>query len=343
MQLTDKSVKSAADKIIGLLNPEKGQSENNEKPVEPSEQPQEKVKTQPVITEEVKTEPVVAEENNQSETEEVIEEAISSENKQIETEVTEIQESPKPSLHRVKVQGQELEVSLDELKAGYSRDSDYRQKTHALSQDKKSLEEQKQSLNQTYESRIRELNDLIGTANAYVSQSSKEIDLSKLYEEDPVAAAKADFQMRQQRDHLANLKSQSDRIKGQQYNEYLSEQKRLAATKIPEYGDPVKAVTFKNQLKISLNDYGFTDAEINTISDHRLLMVVKDAMDFKNFKAQKPVTSKKVVAAPKVIKSGISKGDTGKREIVNEKLSRLKRTGKIQDAQSAILEIISKK
>jgi hypothetical protein len=336
----DNSIKGAQDKIIGLLNPDKGQTENNKKSEEPSEQPQ----GQEVKTEEVKTqEPVVAEKSNQTPTEEVTDEAISSENNTIETEATEIQESPKPSLHRVKVQGQELEVSLDELKAGYSRDSDYRQKTHALSQDKKTLEEQKHSFSQTYDSRLKELNDLIGTANAYVSQSSSEIDLPKLYEEDPVAAAKADFQMRQQKDHLNNLKSQADKIKSQQFNEYLTEQKRLAATKIPEYADPNKATTFKTQLKTTLADYGFTDSEIGSLADHRFLMVVKDAMEYKNYKGQKPVTSKKVVTAPKVIKSGISKGDSGRRDAVTQKLGRLKRTGKIQDAQSAILEIISKK
>lgn len=331
---TDKSVKSAADRLVGLLNPAQGQSENNEKPVEQSEQPQ-------VKTEEVKQEPVVAEESNQTETEEVTQEAPSSENSQ-ETETTEIQESPEPSLHRVKVQGQELEVSLDELKAGYSRDSDYRQKTHALSQERKSLEEQKQSLSQTYESRLKELNDLIGSANSYISQQSGDVDLQKLYEEDPAAAAKVDFQMRQQREQLNNLKQRAESVRMQQYNEYLNEQRKLAATKIPEYADPNKASSFKTNLKNTLTGYGFTEAEIGMLADHRFLMVAKDAMEFRNLKAQKPVTAKKVVTPPKVIKSGISKGDDSKRGAVKQKIGRLRRSGKIQDAHSAILEIISK-
>jgi len=336
----DKTVQSAADKLVGLLNPKEGQSENNEKKVEQSEQPQVQVEENKV--ESTKEEPVVAEESNKSETEEVTEEAVSSENETKETEETEIQESPKPQLHRVKVQGQELEVSLDELKAGYSRDSDYRQKTHVLSQEKKSFEEQKQSLSQTYQSRLKELDDLINSANTYISQQSGNVDLPKLYEEDPAQAARVDYQMRQQQEHLSNLKKQSERIRLEQYNSYLDEQRKLAATKIPEYADPNKAPVFKSQLKNTLADYGFTDAEIGMLADHRFLMVAKDAMEYRNFKGQKPVASKKVVAAPKVIKSGISKGDDSKRGVVKQKLGRLKRSGKIQDAQSAILEIISK-
>ena len=92
-----------------------------------------------------------------------------------ETENTEVTEETQteleePNLHRLKVNGQEIEVSLDELKAGYSRDSDYRQKTHSLSLERKDLENQKNSLRQSYDERITELNDKIATADAFVRQ-----------------------------------------------------------------------------------------------------------------------------------------------------------------------------
>ena len=111
----EQTVQGAAKKISGLLNPKEGQSEPV-KPAAPSEQPQE-------IKEETSKE-------SQSKSEETPKE-VATENTEIKEETqTEVEE---PELHRVKVQGQELEVSLDELKAGYSRDSDYRQKPiHAI-------------------------------------------------------------------------------------------------------------------------------------------------------------------------------------------------------------------
>jgi hypothetical protein len=324
----DKTVQGAADKISGLLNPQEGQSEPEK--IQPAPQEQ---------TEPVKTEPV-AEEVSKSETEEAKPEAESSET-QTETEQTEEQEIQKPSLHRVKVQGQELEVSLDELKSGYSRDSDYRQKTHALAEERRMLDEQKTSLSQSYDGKLKELTDLIGAAESYIGQSSKE-DLQKMYEEDPTQAAKIDFQQRQQRESFNNLKQQAEVVKLQQYNQYLDEQKRLAATKIPEYSDPVKGVTFKNQMKNSLSEYGFNDQEIGSLADHRFLMVLRDAMEYKNLKS-KPVTNKKVTTAPKVVKSGTPKMEDSRRAAVKQKIGRLRRSGKINDAQSAILEIIGKK
>jgi len=336
MPIADKTVQGAADKILGILNPQ---------PEAPKEPKQDEGQSEPEVTAEPSVEPVdeqVTSQESQSPSEEAPVDVEATENQEVTEETASEVEVEKPNLHRVKVQGQELEVSLDELKAGYSRDSDYRQKTHVLSQEKKSFEEQKQGLSQTYQSRLKELDDLINSANTYISQQSGNVDLPKLYEEDPAQAARVDYQMRQQQEHLSNLKKQSERIRLEQYNSYLDEQRKLAATKIPEYADPNKAPVFKSQLKNTLADYGFTDAEIGMLADHRFLMVAKDAMEYRNFKGQKPVASKKVVAAPKVIKSGISKGDDSKRGVVKQKLGRLKRSGKIQDAQSAILEIISK-
>ena len=322
----DKTVQGAADKISGLLNPQEGQSEPE--------------KTQPAPQEQAEPVEPAAEEVSQSETEEAKPEAESSET-QTETEQTETQEAQEPSLHRVKVQGQELEVSLDELKSGYSRDSDYRQKTHALAEERRMLDEQKTSLSQSYDSKLKELTDLMGAAESYIGQTSEK-DLQKMYEEDPTQAAKIDFQQRQQRENFNRLKQQAENVKLQQYNSYLEEQKRLAATKIPEFSDPQKSPQFRTQMRSTLTDYGFNDQEIGSLADHRFLMVLRDAMEYKNLKS-KPVTSKKVTTAPKVIKSGTPKMEDSRRSAVKQKISRMRRSGgKLNDAQSAILEIIGK-
>ena len=332
---TDKSVQGAADKIAGILNPEEGQSEPTTK-VEPSEQAQSEVTEQEAPVE-------AAQESNQTETEEVATEATSPENQETNENETELQEQvEEPSLHRVKVNGQELEVSLDELKSGYSRDSDYRQKTHSLSLERKNLEEEKGVLRQTYDTKIKELDELMQSANSFISQGS-EVDLKAMYEEDPQAAAKLDFQMRQQREHLASLRQKSEVVKQQQYSQFLNEQKQLAEQAIPELANPQKGSDLKVKMRNTLSDYGFNDQEIGSLADHRFLKVLKDAMDYRNLKAAKPIVQKKVVNAPKVVKSGTAKTESSKRSVIQSKLGRVKKSGKIQDAQSAILEIISNK
>ncbi len=108
MAETIQGIKGAADKISGLLNP-KEDTQVPETKAEPSEPTPEKQEVQ----------------ESQSESNETPEEQVTENTETTEETPTELET---PELHRVKVSGQELEVSLDELKAGYSRDSDYRQK-----------------------------------------------------------------------------------------------------------------------------------------------------------------------------------------------------------------------
>lgn len=316
------NIDGAAEKISGLLNP-KDQQETETK-AEPSESNPE--------TQEVQESQVESETAPEQETEN--------------TEVTEETQTEleEPNLHRLKVNGQEIEVSLDELKAGYSRDSDYRQKTHSLSLERKDLENQKNSLRQSYDSRLAELNDTIATADAFVRQQQGGQDLQKLYEEDPAAAARLDFQLRQQSDAIEDMKAKAREAQQKQYDDFLATQKELAATKIPEFADPNKADTFKLNMRNTLRDYGFNDQEIGSLADHRFLMVAKDAMSYKSLKDKKPIVQKKVANAPKVVKSGVAKSNTSSgRENIRNKISKLRKTGNLGDAQSALLDIINLK
>jgi len=316
------NVQGAAEKITGLLNP-KDQQETESK-TEPSEstEKQEIQESQPKS--EGTPEPTT-------------------ENTEV-TEETQTELSEEPELHRVKVNGQELEVSLDELKAGYSRDSDYRQKTHSLGMEKRELESQKTSLRQSYDTRLSELNDLIATADATVRQQQGSEDLQKLYDEDPTAAARLDYQLRQQNRQLEEVRSKAKEAQQKQYNDFLETQRELAATKIPEFADPNKADTFKVNMRNSLRSYGFNDSEIGQLADHRFLMVAKDAMSYQNLKDKKPIVQKKVANAPKVVKAGIAKSNTSSgREAIRQKIGKLAKTGHLQDASSAILDMINLK
>jgi len=318
----EQTVQGAAEKITGLLNPKEEQQKTESK-AEPSETP-------------VKQEAPESQPESEGTKEQVTENTETTEETQTELE--------EPELHRVKVSGQELEVTLDELKAGYSRDSDYRQKTHSLGLEKRDLETQKTSLRQSYDTRLSELNDLIATADATVRQQQGSEDLQKLYDEDPTAAARLDYQLRQQNRQLEEVRSKAKEAQQSQYNEFLNTQRELAATKIPEFADPNKADTFKVNMRNSLRNYGFNDSEIGQLADHRFLMVAKDAMSYQNLKDKKPIVQKKVANAPRVVKAGVAKSNTSSgREQIRQKIGKLRKSGHLQDAQSAILDMINLK
>ncbi len=73
-------------------------------------------------------------------------------------------------------------------------------------------------------------------------------------------------------------------------------------------------------------------------------MVAKDAMSYQSLKDKRPIVQKKVANAPKVVKPGVAKSSASSgREQIRNKIGKLRKTGNINDASSAILDIINLK
>ena len=93
----------------------------------------------------------------------------------------------------------------------------------------------------------------------------------------------------------------------------------------------------------TLNAYGFNDTEVAQVYDHRIVMLVNDAMKFRSMQKAKPNIAKKISKPGKVFSSGVkqSKADINLKAR-KEKLSRLKKTGSVKDATSIFLDMINK-
>jgi len=73
-------------------------------------------------------------------------------------------------------------------------------------------------------------------------------------------------------------------------------------------------------------------------------MVAKDAMNYKSLQNKKPIVQKKIANAPKVIKSGVAKQNVSSgREVIRNKINKLRKSGSMNDAKSALLDIINLK
>ena len=152
-----------------------------------------------------------------------------------------------------------------------------------------------------------------------------------------------EFKIRQQQSRISELKKKADDAFQSEFSQYLKKEIKLAEELIPEFADPVKSSEFKHNAKKVLSDYGFKDNEISSLTDHRFLLVLKDAMSFKNAKGSKDLSVKKIVSAPKVIKAGVAKPNSSARDVIQQKIGKVRKTGRMEDAQSAILQMITQK
>ena len=132
LQGSETDLQKAQKAVNGLLNtPEETQTGQTQQQNSPEPQNEES------SDEEQPQEQEISEET-ESEEEEVSEQDVSQDEEQIDTQ--EKQDSTEEELHKVKVAGQEFDVTLDELRNGYQRDADYRRKTEELSNQRKQFQ-----------------------------------------------------------------------------------------------------------------------------------------------------------------------------------------------------------
>lgn len=345
-------VQIAAKSISGLLNPQTGKikekTEEVKKPeavneVEQNAQVQSQeqdVAEEPIKQESQTDQPEVTEET-QTETEQETSDVSETEVSQEQTD--DIQKEP-DSTFTVKVAGQELKVTLDELKKGYSRDADYRRKTEELSFEKKQFQSEAEQQRQDYSKRLAELNQILAFTQQQLNSEINNVDLNKLYEEDPVEATKVERQIRLKKDKMIEAAQKLQQEQQRQLSSYVQEQQRILAQKMPEFTDAQKASSIKNNLRTFLNSYGFNDSEVGQIYDHRIVMLVNDALKYRNMKNVKPLSAAQASKPGKFLSSGVKKDSSDinfqKRK---EKLGRLKKSGNVNDAASIFYDIITNK
>jgi len=323
-------LQSAAKSIEGLLTG--SQEPKKQEQVSPEPQKEELSQdSQPPVQEQL-----------EEETEQQVSEEASEEVSQDENSENQIQEQD--STYKVKVAGQEFDVTLDELRAGYSRDADYRRKTEELSSERKNFQAEAEKQRQDYSQKLNELNQVMALAQQQLNSEFADVDLEKLYEVDPTEAARIEHKMKKKQEKLIESMQKVKSEQSKQFENIVSEQQKLLVSKLPEFSDPNKASEIKSNMRSYLQSYGFKDQEIGQIFDHRIVMLVNDAMKYRNFQKAKPNLASKMQKPGKMLSSGVKKTKSDENFAKRrEKLNRLKKTGSIHDAHNVFLDMITNK
>ena len=107
-------------------------------------------------------------------------------------------EEEQPDIYTVRVNGEDVEVTFDELTKGYSREADYRRKTQEVAEQRKTVERQIQEAQaqfqktQQMEQQYAEL--LPKLAQQLQGDNQPEPDWNAAYEADPIEATKLERQ-----------------------------------------------------------------------------------------------------------------------------------------------------
>jgi hypothetical protein len=248
---------------------------------------------------------------------------------------------PAPPLHTVKVDGTEVQVSLEDLKRGYSGQQ-YVQKgmQEAAAARKQAEEVYANLLNER-----QQIGYLLQTAQSGLPQApiapSKEH-----FDSDPIGYMEAKMQYDEaktaydgqigQLQHVVHQQGQAE-----QYAQrvYLEREMETLKALVPEFAEPDTASQARDRLvTMGQEIYGYDVNEIGQVMDHRAIRVLNDAIKYQELvSGKKQAVTKAKPKAKRTVKAGAKKMRSNT-DAERQTRQKLKKSGSIDDALNLILK-----
>ena len=244
-------------------------------------------------------------------------------------------------LYTVKVDGEEVEVTLEDLKRGYSGQKYVQKGMQEAAAARKQAEQVFEYLSAERQ-KVGQLIEQIqqGQFLQPPSPPSKEmLDRDPLgYMEKHVAYEDAKRQYEGQMAQVQQIMQQQVETQERLRQEYLKQELQNLKAVMPEFGDAEKAPKLKQKLVSGAKEFfGYDSDDLANVVDHRAIRVLNSAIKWEELMASKGKATQKVAKAKPVLKPGAKKFDDSKAKIRQRRKAQLSQSGRIEDALSLVL------
>lgn len=210
----------------------------------------------------------------------------------------------------IKVKGENgedetLELTPDDIAASYLRQRDYTRKTQELAKRETEAVEFLTKKHEEIRSQYLSQAELTRAAIVQMAGIKSEEEMAELANKDPSAWVAESQRQRQIGNYLNGLNQQ---IEGEKQQAKAQEDQRLQQQRQKQFSETWDALSKDGIDKPKLakiygeatDKYGFSNEELATIYDHRMVRVLKDALAYQSLKAQKPAVMQKAQNAPRM-------------------------------------------
>ncbi len=192
----------------------------------------------------------------------------------------------------------ELKKLADEAKEFKRRESEFTAKQQEHQARAAQIAQQEQIFATTIQQAITALQSSLPPEPDPALRDSDPIDY--ILKKDQRTAAVAEIQRLQTAQEYAAQQSRAEQA--QQFQQHLKSQQARLYESAPELADEGKRREFYSDMVSYGKKYGFSENEINNIHDHRVMLMVKDAVAYRKLQAAKPKAMEKGKAAAPVAK-----------------------------------------
>ena len=253
------------------------------------------------------------------------------------------------TLYDVTVNGNNQKVNLNELMKGYSRESDYTKKTMDLSNQRKEVESLQSNLKKEFDA-VKSSRDQYAQQLDVLSKNLKQeenIDWENLYQDNPAEYVRKKAESDKRKETLQLAQQEQQRIQQEKrseqeqvYQRYILNERKILSEKLPVYADKNKGAEFTKRLSSFAKESGYSEQEIDMMVDHRAVLLLADAYRYNQLKKTK-LSGNKVNKAPRVVTSNAAniREDSNAKQNIDKRMTRLKQSGHVRDAQSVLKEM----
>lgn len=256
-------------------------------------------------------------------------------------------EGKKPETYKVKVAGEEKEVTLDELRRGYMMGADYGRKAREVAEARKAVIAERGEALQRVQEVLQETGFLAQTFMQRLVEGERSIDWQQLRQANPAeyAARMQDIAQNKQMLQRAFMafkaaQAQQEELEGSQYQQKLAEEAEATLSKIPEWLDVEVANREKAAISKVLTSTGFTAEELDGLDDHRIVVLARKAMLYDQMQDTRQNAAKKATKpVPKLARGSIN-APSGKQSRVEKATRAMRTSGKTEDGANWLLSRI---
>lgn len=197
------------------------------------------------------------------------------------------------------------EVAVDELVKGYQRQADYTRKTQQLAERETQAVEFLRSKHDEIRTQYLQQAESARMAVAQMAGLKTEVELAQLAQQDRGAWVAEVQRQNQINGFLQGLDNQlmqerqrAEQERQQRHAQTLQQQYQRTWSELEKekIDKPTLAKIYGNVNKT----YGFSEQELSSVYDYRLVKMMRDAAAYQELKARKPEVTKKVAEAPRM-------------------------------------------
>ena len=254
-------------------------------------------------------------------------------------EEPEVQEEP---LYTVKINGEERQVNLEELTRGYSGQK-YIQESMA---ENAKMRKEADAMAQQATQERQMLRQMMQQMQAGGMPPMPEYPAEELRESDPLGYLEKEAEYRRAVDKRQQWEQQVKVLNQNQaeeeakrHNQNLSHQAMRLAEWMPEFKDETKrAVFIKDMTTKAKKHYKLTDEQMSVVETAEEIMILNDAVKWRELQASKSTANKKAEGARPVVKPAAKRAATaGKASKAAKAKTNMIKTGSIDSVADFLL------